>query len=249
MRYQLIGILVAVTMLFIIAPAAAQETPVGTPLPEALAEDLVELTEQTAAVTVATLDDFLNRLVQAPQSDIARLLMVVGGVILLVAGWRIYEVIIVIAGFLIGASVATSLVITDSTLMNLVILIIGGLIGAALSVFVYYVAVFLIGAYIGIALTGGLAAAMGFTPVSALILLIGGVLGGALLVGLSFEFLVLVSALVGAQMLTLALGLDAIWTILLAVIGVVVQLVLMRAYKYPVRRRPRQFNILRRVTG
>jgi hypothetical protein len=232
--------------------AAAQETtpvatPVGTPLPEALAEDLVELTEQTAAVTVATLDDFLTRLVQAPRSDLARLLMVVGGVILLVAGWRIYEVIIVIAGFLIGASIATSLVITDSALMNLIVLIIGGLIGAALSIFLYYVAVFLIGAYIGIALTGGLAAAMGFDPVSALVLLIGGVLGGALLLGLSFEFLVLVSALVGAQMLTLALGLDVIWTLVLAVIGVVLQLGLMRAYRYPIRRRPR--SILRRVTG
>ena len=241
-------LIVAVVMIlaaFTIQPLLAQD---ATPIPEEnLAEDLVEITEQTAEATVSTLDSFLNRLVQAPQSQITRVLFIVGGIILLVAGWRIYEVIILIAGFLIGASVATALVITDSAILNLVILLIGGLVGTALSVFLYYIAVFLIGAYVGIALTGGLAAALAFTPVSAIALLIGGLIGGLILVGLSFEFLVLIAAVVGAQMVVLGLGLDAIWTVILTVIGVIIQLGLIRTFKYTIRRRPRRLTPFRRV--
>jgi hypothetical protein len=114
---------------------------------------------------------------------------------------------------------------------------IGGLVGALVSIFLYHVAVFIIGAYIGILLTGSIAAALSLTPVSPLALLIGAIIGGLILLALSFEFLVLLSAVVGAQMLSLGLGLDAIWTFVFALIGIVAQLGLMRAYKYDFRRR------------
>jgi hypothetical protein len=63
------------------------------------------------------------------------------------------------------------------------------------------------------------------------------VIGGAVLIGLSFELLVVLSALVGAQMLTRGLGLDAIWTLIFAAVGIIVQIGLVRAYKYDFRRR------------
>ena len=73
-----------------------------------------------------------------------------------------------------------------------------------------------------------------------LILLIGAVVGGLLLIGLSFEFLVLLSSLVGAQMLALGLGLPLIWTLIFAIIGMIVQFMLMRRFNYSFRRRPRR---------
>lgn len=253
-----VGAMIAILMLMTQLVIAQDATPLATDADiaatevedaEGVAEDIVNLTSVTAQSTAATLEDFLNRLVQPPQSDISRVLLIGGGLILLLAGWRIYEVIILIAGFLIGASIATSLVVTDSTIIALIVLLVGGIVGAALSIFLYFIAVFLIGAYVGIALTGGLAAALSLTPVSALVLLVGGLIGGLVLVGLSFEFLVFVSAVVGAQMLTLGLGLDAVWTIILAIIGIVVQLALTRTLDYEVRRRPRRIHVFGRSSS
>ncbi|MBZ0303826.1 MAG: hypothetical protein K8J31_29060 [Anaerolineae bacterium] len=229
-------------------PVAAQEVPVTT-TPDNVAGDIVDLTEAAAQATATSVENFLTRLVQTPKSDLARVLLVIGGLVLLLAGWRIYEVVILVAGFLMGAAVATSLVVADSVLINLALLLIGGLIGAALSVFLYYIAVFLMGAYVGIALTNGLAVTLALTPVSDIALLIGGLIGGIILIGLSFEFLIFISALVGAQILALGLGLGAVWVIILAVIGIVVQFALTRALHYELRRRPRRIDLFRRVTS
>lgn len=241
-----------VALLLGVAVTAQEATPVDPltdPAAEEMAQDLVEVTTEAAEATAATAQTFLDRLVQVPQSDVARVLLITGGLILLLAGWRVYEFIILIAGFLIGAAVAVSLVITESLLVNIVIMLIGGLVGATLSALIYPVAVFLIGAWVGIALTGGLASALALTPVSSIVLLIGGVIGGIILVALSFQFLILLSALVGAQMLTLGLGLAAVWTLVLAVIGIVVQLGLVRALNYEYPRHPRRINFFRRVTS
>ena len=246
MKYSLLIVLLSLLTLLLPFQDLVAQDAAETPNSEAVAEDLVNLTTETAEATFTTAETWLSQLVQLPQSDLAQILFILGGIILLIAGWRIYEIVILIAGFLVGASVATSLVVTNSALLNLVVLLVGGLLGAVLSVLLYYVAVFLIGAYVGVALTGGLATALALTPVSALALMAGGLLGGVLLVGLSFELLILISVLVGAQMLVLGLSLNAVWTMILAIIGVVIQLILTRAFNYTVRRR--RINIFRRVT-
>jgi hypothetical protein len=216
---------------------------------EETAEDIVEVTIQAAESTAAVGESLLERLIQVPQSELARVLLIAGGLLLLLAGWRIYEYIVLIAGFLIGASVAAALVVTDSALISLVVILIGGLIGAVLSVVVYYIAVFLIGAYVGIALTSGLGTALALTPVSSVALLLGGVVGGVILLGLSFQFLIVLSALVGAQMLTLGLGLQAGWTLILAIVGIIVQFMLVRSLHYEFPRTVRRPNPLRRVVS
>lgn len=243
--FSILLLVIAAASLSVNLASAQVVTPVVTPTAdlgeaaEETAEDIVEFAVESAEGAASTLEDFINRLTSTPQSDIARVLLIVGGVLLLIAGWRIYDYVVVVAGFLIGALLAMSLVTSDNTLLTIAAFLIGGLLGAALSYFLYYVAVFLIGVYIGVALTQALAAALSITPVSSLVLLIGGVIGGLVLIGLSFEFLVLLSALVGAQMITLGLGLPVVWTLILAIIGVVVQLGLIRAYKYDFRRRRR----------
>ncbi|MBZ0295896.1 MAG: hypothetical protein K8L99_25275 [Anaerolineae bacterium] len=247
---QLGLLLVLLVTLLTTTAVLAQETPLP-PTPagdvEDVAEGLVDLTVGAAEGTAVTLDSFLARLISAPQTPLVRILFILGGVILLVAGWRVYDFIVIIAGFLIGASIAVSLVGTDNTFLVIAALLIGGLIGAALGIFLYYVAVFVIGAYIGILITNAIASALALTPISPVILLIGGLIGGLVLIGLSFEFLVLLSSLVGAQLLTLALGLNALWLLVFAVIGIIIQLALIRSFNYDFRRR-RRVRLFRRST-
>jgi hypothetical protein len=217
----------------------------GDPEPksaEEIAGDVVEFTEDTAETTVSRLEAFVDDLLDVPNTPLVRLLLVIGGVVLLLAGWRVYDLILVIVGFLIGGSIAVSLITTDSTFMLVAAWLVGGIIGAALAFFFYILAVFLAGAYVGILLTSALLDFFSIEPVSAIVLFIGALIGGAILLGLSVEFLIIIAAIVGAQMLTLALALNPLWTVLLALVGVIVQFGLIRYTSYPYRRVPRRVN-------
>ncbi|GAB4527587.1 MAG: hypothetical protein OHK0046_45510 [Anaerolineae bacterium] len=237
---RLLFVALAVLMLFAVMPLAAQDVDI-TPDPEEVAEDIVDITVETAEATAEEVEDLIDRITQVPQSDAARVLLVLGGILLLTAGWRVYDFIVVIAGLLIGAAIGASLVTNDSDLIILAAMLIGGLLGAALSVLLYYAAVFVIGGYVGILLFSSAANAFELSPISPLALLVAALVGGVVLLALSFEFLVLLSSLVGAQMLSLGLGLDIFWTLIFAVAGIVIQFGLMRAFKYDFRRRSRRF--------
>ena len=242
----LIAIIIIVVGLVLIS--AEDPTPVTGDEADEVAEDIVDFTVVTAEDTANTLEDFVDRLITTPQTDFIRVLLVVGGVVLLIAGWRVYDYIVIIAGFLIGASIVIALVPADNTFMLVAAFLVGGLIGAILSVILYYFAVFMIGAYIGIMLTSAVATTLSFTPVMPLALFAGAIIGGVVLVGLSFEFLVILSSVVGAQMLSLGLGLDFYWTILFAIVGIVIQFALMRNFKYDFRRRrTKRINLFPRV--
>jgi len=216
------------------------QDPVPTTVP------IVTGTINAAEATTDILVNFFNRLTQTPESTLMRVVMIVVGLVLLVAGWRVYEFIIVIAGAMVGAAIATSLVVSTDAVVNLIVLLIGGVIGAVLSMFLYYVAVFLIGMHFGILLTNGLATTFALQPVSPLVLLIGGVIGGIILLGLSFQFLIILSSLVGAQLLVVALGLPTIWILVIALIGIILQFGLTRTYNYDFRRR-RTYSYRRRT--
>jgi hypothetical protein len=246
-------LLVAVAMQTVHAQNATPIVITTTPEPPTVnlnqaAQGAVDVTESAAKATATTVSDFITRLVQRPQSEALRVLFIIGGLVLLLGGWRIYEFIILIAGFLIGASFASALVQDQGTTITIAAILVGGLIGAALSIFVYYLAVFLIGGYIGIVLTEGLASVLSLAPVSPIVLFIAAVLGGIVLVGLSFELLVLLAVVVGAQMISLGLGLGIEWTIVFVIIGVIVQLVAVRSVGYPIRRRPTWRRPWRRAT-
>ena len=237
--------LAIVAVLFVVfnfigfSQAVAQQ-PAPTTVP------IVTGTINAAQATTDIMVNFFNRLTQMPQSTATRVVMIVVGLVLLVAGWRVYEYVIVIAGAMVGAAIATSVVTSPDTLTNLVVLLIGGVVGAVLSFFLYYVAVFLIGVHFGILLTNGLAATFALQPVSPVVLIIGGVIGGVILLGLSFQFLVVLSSLVGAQLFVLALGLPTVWTLVIALLGILIQFGLTRAYNYDFRR-SRRVTYRRRV--
>jgi MFS family permease len=221
----------------------------ATPVPdsaEEVADDIVDATTAAAEATATSAQNLLDRLLIVPTSPLARVLLVAGGLVLLLAGWRVYEYIILIAGFLIGAAIAASLLVSDTVIINIIVLLIGGLIGVVLSALIYPIAVFIIGAYVGIALTAGLASAFGLAPASSIALLLGGLVGGLVLISLSFQFLILLSAVVGAQILTIGLGLPVVWVLLFAIVGIIVQLSLVRALDYDYRSRPRYIRLFAR---
>jgi hypothetical protein len=246
------GIVLLIVSALFIGSALAQEEPTSTPVTievdvEEAAQSAVELTESAAQATANVVTDLVNRLTEVPRSDVVRILFVIGGVLLLVAGWRIYEFIILLAGILIGASVGAALVGQSELVLQVAAALVGGLIGAVLAIFLYYLAVFFIGAYVGIILTNAIAVALGAEVVSALVLFIGALIGGLLLLALSIELLILLAVVVGAQLLVLGLGLGAEWILIFIIVGVIVQLMATRYYGYNIRRRPRRLYWPRRV--
>jgi len=237
-----------------VQPVLAQQIPTLTPLPTPSAADLdetaggvIDAAEGAAERIASSATGFLDRILQPPTSDTARIILIIGGIILLVAGWAVYDFIILLAGFLIGGLVALSLVNEPNTVLALAVFVVGGLIGAALGALLWFVAVFLIGGYIGIVLTRSLAIALGMTPVSDLALLIGLIVGGVILLALSFQLLIVFSAIVGAQMVALGFGLGGEWVILLAILGIILQIVLTRSRGLSLRRRPRSILWRRRA--
>jgi hypothetical protein len=245
------GFTLLILSILLVIPILAQDIATPEPVIETQGEDVIIDGEQLAAglINVAgdaatgvsrIFDDFINRLYSVPRNDIVRVLMVIGGAILLIAGWRIYDWIIVFAGFIIGASTAMALVPDTNTVMSIAALLIGGLIGALLGYFAYYLAVFFIGAYVGILLLGTIATSLGWTPVNLIVLALAALIGGLLMLALSFELLVLLASLVGAQMIVIALGLQpqGFWILGLTVLGVIIQVFATRRFGYTLRRRP-----------
>lgn len=171
-----------------------------------------------------------------------RVLYIVAGALLLILGWRIADYIIGLAGFVIGAGIGMSLVPPGNEALTLIALVAGGLLGAVLAVALQYVAIFLVGAYVGAVLTAQLWTAIAATPVSTLALIIGAVIGGLVLLGLSFQFLVIVSAAIGALLISMALGLPFVWTAVLFVLGIIVQVALARFSGTPVLYRRRVYR-------
>jgi hypothetical protein len=217
-------------------PNAATMTSIATPDPAAAT--IANAASDAAQTITGTAEGLWAQLAQAPQSDLARILLIIGGVVLLIAGWVVYEWIILIAGFLIGATTALALFPQTDTLVALVVFLIGGVIGLALGALLYYVAVFLIGAYIGIVIAEGIALALNLPSVSSIGLLVAGIIGGLILVLLAQELLVILSSVVGAQMIALALGLGVGWMLILALVGIIVQFAAARTRGVDFRRRP-----------
>ncbi|MCL4248997.1 MAG: hypothetical protein KJ065_12695 [Anaerolineae bacterium] len=244
-NFSVLIILILLMLLFnSLGSGHAQNVPLPTPstpfagVGEGVS-DAVDLTVQAAEGTVSFIQDLLIRLSQPPRSDLARVLLLIGGVLLLVAGWRIYDFVIIVAGAIIGGLVATALVPGDGGLIDIAAFLVGALIGVGLAVVFYYGAVLLIGAYVGIMLVTAFALALGAGGVSDIVVLLGALVGAVIMLSLSFEFLVLLSALVGAQLIVQALGLAPIWLLLLIILGAIIQFALVRAFRYEFRRRRR----------
>jgi hypothetical protein len=82
----------------------------------------------------------------ASYATVAAAVLAVGGLLACFAGYRLFRLVLGIYGFIIGASITSSIVGASSMWMLVVSGVVGGLLGAVLMVAAYFVGVGLIGA-------------------------------------------------------------------------------------------------------
>jgi len=103
----------------------------------------------------------------------AALLLLVGGILSCFAGYRLFKITLAIYGFIFGAMMASSTMGVTNTTGMLVAALVGGIVGAAILVFAYFIGIALIGAGLGavVAHFGWSAIRTGDPPVVAVIVL------------------------------------------------------------------------------
>ena len=79
----------------------------------------------------------------------AAILLVLGGALSCFAGYRLFKIVLGIYGFVLGAMLASSMMGGSNTTGMIVAAIVGGLAGALLLVFAYFVGIALVGAGLG----------------------------------------------------------------------------------------------------
>jgi hypothetical protein len=77
------------------------------------------------------------------------ILLIFGGVIACVAGYRLFRTVLAVYGFVLGAMLASSVMGITNTLGMVVAALIGGLVGSLILVFAWFVGVALVGAGLG----------------------------------------------------------------------------------------------------
>ena len=79
----------------------------------------------------------------------AAIVLVLGGALSCFAGYRLFKVVLALYGFILGAMLATSMLNVASTLGAIVAAAVGGIAGALILVFAYFVGIALVGAGLG----------------------------------------------------------------------------------------------------
>jgi hypothetical protein len=79
----------------------------------------------------------------------AAIVLVVGGTLACFAGYRLFRFVLAIYGFVLGAMLASSMVGPSAKAGMVMAAIVGGLIGAAVLMFAYFVGIALVGAGLG----------------------------------------------------------------------------------------------------
>jgi hypothetical protein len=79
----------------------------------------------------------------------AALLLVLGGALACFAGYRLFRFVLAIYGFILGAMLTSSVMGVTNTFGMIAAAVVGGLVGALILVFAYFVAIALVGAGLG----------------------------------------------------------------------------------------------------
>jgi len=79
----------------------------------------------------------------------AAVVLVAGGTLACLAGYRLFRLVLAIYGFVLGAMIASSMVAASNTAGMIVAALIGGLVGAVVLMFAYLVGIALVGAGLG----------------------------------------------------------------------------------------------------
>src|SRR5262245_30649698 len=114
----------------------------------------------------------------------AAVLLVLSGAVACFAGYRLFKIVLGIYGFILGAMLASSMMGVSNTTGMIVAALLGGIAGALLLVFAYFVGIALVGAGLGalVAHVGWGWVGSGDTPAAAVVALsIAGSIGAMLL--------------------------------------------------------------------
>ena len=79
----------------------------------------------------------------------AAVLLILGGTIACFAGYRLFKTVLAIYGFILGAMIASAVMGSTNTVGMVVAAVVGGIVGAVILVFAYFVAIALVGAGMG----------------------------------------------------------------------------------------------------
>jgi hypothetical protein len=158
-----------------------------------------------------------------------RILGIVVGLVLLVAGRKVFWLAVGALGFLAGMAAMEHWGASLSPTSHLVVAIAAGLVGMLLAIVLQKVAVALAGFFLGVVLTAALLPALGVAlgPWNGLALAAGGLLVAVLALGLFSLAIVVLTAGAGASLLAQAIAPPAPWPAILLValwiVGIVVQ--------------------------
>lgn len=94
----------------------------------------------------------------------AAVVLLLGGLLACFAGYRVFRTVLGIYGFILGALLASSAVAAEQTTWMILAAIAGGLIGAVVLIFAYFLGVALLGAGIGAFVAHLIWAALGRDP-------------------------------------------------------------------------------------
>ena len=138
----------------------------------------------------------------------AAILIVAGGAMSCLAGYRLFRIVLAIYGFVLGAVIASSIVGVTNTIGMIAAALGGGLVGALTLVFAYFAGIALVGAALGALLTHGLWTQFGSGDPPAL-LIIGASIAGALAAMFLQRYVIVVGTAFGGAW-TIVVGLMSI---------------------------------------
>ena len=79
----------------------------------------------------------------------AAILILLSGIVACFAGYRLFRLVLAIYGFILGAMLASSLMASSNTVGMIGAALLGGIVGALIMTFAYFVGIALIGAGMG----------------------------------------------------------------------------------------------------
>lgn len=178
---------------------------------------------QYKAIEYFRLEGLLENL--GPTRDILRVIAILAGLTLLIAGWRSYRFGVLLPGFLVGAGCGAwlSYQVLEMWQSAIVGLLVGGLIGAGLSMVLHNLAVFAIGAIAAMYILNEVWNLLFDNTPDTILFIVLGIIGGVVLLAMSKHWIILLSSIVGATMLVWGIPTN-IWLIFVFFLfGVIVQ--------------------------
>jgi Domain of unknown function (DUF4203) len=144
----------------------------------------------------------------------AAIALILGGAVACFAGYRLFRVVIAIYGFIAGAMIGSSTMGSSNSAGMLVAALFGGLMGAVLLFFAYFVGIALIGAGLGVVIANAAWVRLATGDPPWLVVLIAAAIGTVVALVLQRYVIVLTTAFSGA------------WTVIIGVLAMMNRVVL-----------------------